>query len=269
MISSILELERKQQLELLALLVPRVPSVNRLTGQELEAELVRALRNALDVPTAGDLPEYARRRLIELARDDFELAPSFDNQSSLHVAELLVTHVVSAAATLTEDPGQRREFSRFLRTKDVDERYGWLLESEILAGYLSDAPLEFAAASERAHARAQGPEAYLVTATQVVQALARIRREPDWKSKLSLTISQRESGPVVFARQVGLVGVALFMAGAKGFGRPGNTTASDALERRKRARRSRLVQRLISVCAFVVACSGALEIPNHPGSTSR
>src|SRR4051794_25231882 len=111
MVSTILTLPLRRQLEVLALVAPSDVGGTR-SRQDASAQIVSALRIGLDVPDGEDLPEYARRRLVELARDDFSLAPSFDTFSSVEVASALTVHILSAATTLSADANQRREFAR-------------------------------------------------------------------------------------------------------------------------------------------------------------
>src|SRR4051812_28042714 len=121
MIAALRSLDGTGQRQLIRLLDPRV-ELDDVADADLLGELVAVLRRALDVPPKEDLPEYLRRRLVEVTKRHFELIDNTDAATDLELAHLLVDFVLVAAAEMTDDPERREEFETFLRTKDRTER---------------------------------------------------------------------------------------------------------------------------------------------------
>ncbi len=135
------------------------------------------------VPAGADLPEYMRRRLVELGRD-FILDDDFDRVGDFGLATMLVDYLLDVTMSLSEDDDQIRDFSRFLRTRDPRERTAWLRDSASLRAIV-DLPAQ--AIAERSTAQIEtdstAQAGYRDEVVQLLENLAAVARRRDTLSK--------------------------------------------------------------------------------------
>jgi hypothetical protein len=175
MIDAVKQLTADEQRQLLRLLNNTVETA-RLQDDAVLDSLVDELRNALAVPAKDDLPEYLRRRLVQVARDHFSLGDRFDTYDDVELAVLIVDFVVDAAAALASQDmgGARDEFETFLRTKKREERVAWLIESERLSTLARDGVFDEAAARRRAALISSQDGATAETASTILSDVAAV-----------------------------------------------------------------------------------------------
>lgn len=241
-----------EQRQLLRLLDPTA-ELDELADDEIPAELRKTLREVLQVPEEGDLREYLRRRLVEVANKDFGLGKSFDDASDLELAEQLVEFALDAAAKLSKSKKDREQFSTFLKTKDARERHRWLVASKRLGALLDEGVFDRAArerAAEHANEVGRSPDAFRATAKEMVDDLGR--------ATLASAATRRAlaGAPPALALPLSAVAGGLFMAGASKARLSKDIGKEAAKERARRARRSKMVQKLMGLCAFMVIARG-------------
>jgi hypothetical protein len=271
MIKALRELDTPRQRQLIRLLEPRA-ELEDIDDADVLSELLRTLRRVLEVPEKDDLPEYLRRRLVEVTRRQFRLLGGHESDafSDMELAQLLVDFVLDAAATLAEDDERRLEFETFLRTKDRTDRTRWLVHSDRLAALTADRAFDRAAAERRAEELLQEQSAHQKTAKAIVADLAAVTRTKSKRRRAQREVQGVAVGSalsqVVAATAVGGVAVApavaiplaavaggLYMSGRGQ--RELIKVAEEEAPRAKanRARRSRLVQSVVALSAFMVA----------------
>lgn len=246
------QLDLSQQRQLLRLL-DATAELDELADEEILAELRQTLRAVLQVPADGDLREYMRRRLVEVARKDFGLGLDFDELSDLELAEELVEFALEAAAKLSKSKQDREQFARFLKTKDVRERHKWLVASQRLAAFLDEGTFNRAAASAHAEELNRGGDAFRATAKELVGDLGRATLA----SSATRAALSRAGAASALALPLGAVAGGLFMAGTTKKQLSEEIGKEAAKERARRARRSKMVQKLMSMCAFLVIAEQA------------
>ena len=262
-IDAILRLPPDRQRQLLRLLDRSPGDLDEFSDDELSDEIVWALRETLMVPSEGDLPEYARRRLVELAKRDFGLGGNFDSVSDVELAAQLVDAALERAQQLTEDPPAQEEFAKFLRTKDADARDSWLLAAKRASALLEGNHFDRAAVARSLRQQRLLDEAYKVAALELVSSLPPAREESDRKRFWTRAAELGVPLATALAAPLGVVAGGLFMAGLATQDRADATPSRRARplryqvveERQKRARRSRMVQQLMTVCAFLTVAS--------------
>jgi hypothetical protein len=129
MIRTLRALEPQQMRQLIRLLDPRA-DLDEIDDDEAWEELLATLRRALEIPAKDDLPEFLRRRLVEVVVRQFELADSADSLADRELAGLLADFTLESAQRLAKDDERREEFETFLRTKSRRERLEWLVASQ-------------------------------------------------------------------------------------------------------------------------------------------
>jgi hypothetical protein len=270
MIEALRQLDAARQRQLIRLLEPRA-ELDDVGDAELWGELLRTLRHVLEVPDKDDLPEYMRRRLVDVTRRQFRLLDGHESDalSDIELAQLLVDFVLDAAATLAEDDERRLEFETFLRTKDRTDRTRWLVQSDRFAALMADRAFDRVAAQRRADELLQEERAHQKTAKAIVADLAaatqtkRKRRRTEGAaagaaagSALSHFVAATAVGGVAVAPAVAVplaaVAGGLYMSGRGQ--RELVKVAEEEAPRAKanRARRSRLVQSVVALSAFMV-----------------
>lgn len=253
MVADILELEREDHVQLIQLLEPSA-DLARVTDEDLKADLVVTLRRTLEVPENSDLPEVLRRRLIEVAVKDFAVADNLDTASDIEVAERIIRFLLDAAFQLANDDERRKDFEKFLRTKSAGERSNWLKQSSNFAAEFTGDILIRREARERALIAQGGTEPHIRTATMLLDQLGVEDPNKRWVKFAS----------DVAPGSLGALAGGLFMAGRRTKDLMRDPEEEDGKEhekaRARRARRSKLVQNVVMICAFVVA-----RALNEPG----
>jgi hypothetical protein len=294
-ISRIRELPAWQQRQLIKLLHAVMQSpvdLDEVDDEQLQPLLVATLRRALEVPDKddADLPEYLRRRLVDLVRRQFELIADADMLTDMELARVLVDFTLESAEQLRQwgrDDDRRKDFETFLRTKSRDERLAWLKASQRFSALIQDEPFEPVTTKKRTILLLDENMAAQEITKMLLADLDR-GRWARWKSTetdASSTVSERGSrsaedvkdaddaasaaaagaaarvaagvaagsalvGPAL-GLPLGAVAGGLFMAGLR---RRELVRASDTENIRKlRARRSKLVQSVVALSAFMVA----------------
>ena len=79
-----------QQRQLLRLIDDRI-DLEEVSDAELAADLRTALRDLLQVPAEGDLREYLRRRLVAVARKDFQLGAVTNTSEPVETSVVMYT----------------------------------------------------------------------------------------------------------------------------------------------------------------------------------
>lgn len=262
MIAALRDLPAPRQRQLIRLLDPRV-DLDDFADDEVFAALVSVLRRALEVPSKDDLPEYLRRRLVEVTKRHFELVEDTDALTDLELARLLVDFVLGAAAQLAEDAERREEFETFLRTKDRTERTRWLMESQRFAAILRNEAFHRDTAQRHADELAHVQAAHRQTAMVLLDNLSVISAKSNrkWGRASSGTLAARAAaggaaavalGPAA-AIPLGALAGGLFMAGRAKRGLVKVAEEEATKTRAQRARRSKQVQAVVSLAAFVIA----------------
>ena len=121
MIRTLRGLDVKEKRQLIKLLAPGL-DLDEAHEEHVTAMLKVALRGALEVPPADDLPEVMRRRLVEVAVTRFELARKVDLVADDELAKEIIGFLLIAAHRMANDDALRAEFVTFLRTKDRPQR---------------------------------------------------------------------------------------------------------------------------------------------------
>lgn len=258
MISLIRELDASQLRQLIKLLDPRA-DLDELAEPELLGELVRVLRSALEVPEKDDLPDFLRRRLVEVASRQFGLCDRPDLTTDLELAELLADYVLEAAAELGRDNDQRQEFEVFLRTKSRRERLDWLVASRRAAALVGSEGFDRNAA--RAHAeeiQEESGSAHRATAAAILDDLGSLTKRPSRSgppSKSSTVMTAAAAGATAGSLAMPLAAVAggLFMSGRSKRGAAEVAESEAKRSRANRARRSRMVQSVVILSVYLVA----------------
>lgn len=260
MIDELRSLSPLQQKRLIGLLEPDY-DVLAIPDEDVERSLVRVLRTAIGVPKDSDdrrhdLGEWLRRRIVEVARDDFRIADSLDMTTDTEIAVMLVEYVLDAAGQLADDLDSFEEFETFFRTKGLRQRTQWLLASEEFS----------AAATEASFDRAESEAAaeQLSPGESVRRMLTNLRRASEGGVDAAVegfgnatpaaraAIAATAAGAVV-SSPLAVTAGAMYMAGL-GRRRIQQLEDDDPDRRRaRRARRSAQVQAVITVSAFVVS----------------
>jgi len=264
MVTAIPGLSTEDKRELLHLLNP-VRSSGELTGEELEAEIVRNLRRSLGLSGNIDLAQGFRRRMIELT-PEFALAGPFDLRTDASIARELIDAVFEQVADLTEliddlksSDEARQEFAEFetyLKTKNSEHRREWLHRAalaETIARSGTPDPVKATQAEESSGSHS-------ATARTLVKAL---------NGATSGGVADR-NGPVSVANPaalstaaapLGVVAAGTFLhvhrrrrrdTGSHGLSQ---SRATDDRGERTRSRLSPMVQTIVTVCAFLLARS--------------
>lgn len=271
MIAAIKSLDRDQQRQLIRLLEPRVDLTDVADDAVLD-ELVQVLRETLQVPPKDDLPEYLRRRLIDVAKRHFQLDENFDIVTDMELARDLVDFAFEAAAQLARDDERRAEFETFLRTKDRRERTRWLVESQRFASLVRDGTFDETAARRRARELYEGGEAHRETARAILRDLRAVggqstatKRRAGASAAEATSVSAALAGAgmaaLAPAAAVPLAAVAggVFMSGRRKRDLVKAAEEDVPKTRAQRARNSRLVQSVVSLCAFLIINAPAVN----------
>jgi hypothetical protein len=261
MITTIKALDLDQQRRLIRLLDSRV-DLSATSNDEVFDELIAVLRDVLQVPADGDVPQYLRRRLVEVTMNHFQLRDSLDSYSDIDVALVLADFALEAARQLAENEERREEFELFLRTKDKRERTRWLVESERFASLMTDGTFDEAAARRRAREVNQGSEAHRVTANTMLRHLA-VGSAAEGAAAAASGATGAFAATAATAAIVatagaaalplGAVAGALFLAGRRKRNLLRGIEQDAVKTRARRARNSRLVQSVVALSVFVVA----------------
>ena len=258
MIERINTLPSTRQRQLIRLL-DREYELDNLADEDLLDHLVVVLRRSLDVPDGEDLPQYLRRRLVDVARHHFQLVDDTDTVSDLELAQLLVDFALDAAARLQDDDAIRSDFETFMRTKSRTERDKWLTQSNRLAEVMAEASGK---ASETHGAGAPTDQENITSALLSDLSTLSVRQPkttptPRTANPRLAALAAGSALSAAFAPAVavplGVVAGGVYMAG-----RGKNTlarldnTSDDKAARAKRARRSKLVQSVVALSAFIV-----------------
>ncbi|WP_354699922.1 hypothetical protein DSM112329_00182 [Paraconexibacter sp. AEG42_29] len=230
-----------------AQVVPHAPGDER----DRAGLLRQYLRHLLKVPDDGDLPEYMRRRFVEVARD-FGLGPDLDTYSDADLAEALIDVVLELTGDL--DPRARKRtkraddwdaFATYFRTlRDRDRRAAAIDELRAALGERAAASFddENFNAYERDAARLAGGAAGVTTAAVLKSAMV-----------------------------VGVVGVAAPLASVAATGAAGAYLAglrrgkARADDRAKRARLSTRVQTVMVIAVWITLNRNAERASAGPG----
>ena len=262
MIQIIRQLSSHEQRQLIKLLDPRI-DLDETGDGEVLGKLVLVLRRVLEVPAKDDLPEYLRRRLADIVRHQFELMDEVDTLTDMELAHVLVDFTLEAAERLAEDDERSDEFATFLRTKDRTDRTRWLVESQRVASLVTSGSFDRVAAERRADELYAEQSAHSKTAKAIIGDLGAAAATASAASaaasssgRLAAVVSASATGSALapaVAVPLGALAGGLFMAGRrrKDLVRVAGEEAKKT--RAQRARRSRQVQSMVSLCAFLVA----------------
>jgi hypothetical protein len=264
LIRQLRELPAEQQRKLIGLLDPECDLARVDDGATGEA-LRRTLRAALQVPDSGELGEVLRRRLVQLTVKQFGLASTeseLDLHTDLELAGRIIGFLLVASYRLATTKELRNEFEKFAKTKDPAERRAWLVQSQLFALAIerrTPVPAELRLGSQ--------PSGYKATTKAMLDHLKVVAMnnypEPE---KLAELASPAIIGKVPrSARALTLAAVAggVYMAGLRQKEHVLQRGPTDET-RAQRARRSKLVQNVVMVCAFAVADEGVLGATPPP-----
>lgn len=253
MIRTLRGLDVKDKRQLIKLLAPGF-DLDEVHVEDLNAVLKFVLRGALEVPPANDLPEVLRRRLVELAIARFELAKKVDLIADDELADEIIAFLLTAAHRMANDDALRAEFVTFLRTKDRPQRTRWLRQSlrleELLEG-ASNSPVN----SGHREQLEQAPATHEETARAMLAGLSLVRRRNPGTPAAELASPYLLAGVpgAVLAPGLSAVAGGLYMAGRRSHDLTRRPNEDDSKQARaKRARRSKLVQNVVTICAFSV-----------------
>lgn len=253
MIRTLRGLDVKEKRQLIKLLAPGL-DLDEAHEEHVTAMLKVALRTVLEVPPGDDLPEVMRRRLVEVAVTRFELARKVDLVADDELAKEIIGFLLIAAHRMANDDALRAEFVTFLRTKDRPQRTRWLHQSlrfeEILGG-VSDARVVSRLPDEVELV----PTPHDITAITMLAALSLVREINPGAPTHELASPDLLAGVpgAVLAPGLSAVAGGLYMAGRRSHDLTRPPDEDDSKQARaKRARRSKLVQNVVTICAFVV-----------------
>lgn len=269
MIEFIRDLEPDQQRELIGLLDPLCP-VQGLGDTELQESLIGVLRGSLDVPENGDLPEYLRRRLVEVSLGHFELFETADRLTDFELAEALADFALSAAAQLPTNADLRADFDTFTRTKSRREQERWRDDIKRANDLLEASRVGRSAKSKSDQERNRIATAVLADLSSIAlrtQQPASSKRPPSKAAVASGMAGGAAAGSAfaaltgatataamgsVVALPLGAIAGGLYMAG-RGRKSLERVATDDRLHRTRRARRSKLVQNVVVISVYLVA----------------
>lgn len=271
MIDELRSLDPLQQKRLISLLEPE-RDVLALNDDEIGGVLVRVLRDALAVPNdtaarKSDLGEYLRRRMVEVARDDFRIADNLDMTTDTEIAIMLVEYVLDAAAQLSDHLESFEEFETFFRTKGLRQRTQWLLASEEFCAVATEASFDRPAVESAADRLTPGESVRRMLANLrqaregVVDDAVESFRNATPPTRAAMAATAIGVSGVVVASPLAVTAGAMYMAG---LGRRRLEQLEDEEPNRRRARRARRssqVQAVITVSAFVVAEAPLGQVP--------
>ena len=270
-IQIIRQLSPQGQRQLIKLLDPRM-DLDETGDDELLGKLVLVLRRVLEVPAKDDLPEYLRRRLADIVRHQFELMEDVDTLTDMELAHVLVDFTLEAAERLAEDDEGSEEFATFLRTKDRTDRTRWLVESQRVASLVTSGSFDRVAAERRADELYAEQSAHSKTAKAIIgdlgAAAATASAAASRSGRLAAVVSASATGSALapaVAVPLGALAGGLFMAGRRRQDLVRVAGEEAKKTRAQRARRSRQVQSMVGLCAFLVAQQAGGE----PGSRRR
>ncbi len=262
MIEFIRRLDGAQQKQLIRLLDTRTET-DELSEPEILPTLIDVLRRALEVPPKDDLPEYLRRRMVDVVRRQFDLVSrsEADELTDFELAERLVDFVLESAERLAGDADRREHFEVFLRTKDRADRVRWLVGSKRFGSLTTSRAFDCVAAHRRAEQIQREQDAHTETAKAMLSDIAEVTASSQFgkapasfggRARLASLVSGAAAGAAA-ASPLGAVAGGLFMAGLKK--RELVRVAGDEADktRKQRARRSKQVQAVVSLSAVVVA----------------
>ena len=202
-------------------------TVGGLTEEPTEAELGPLLRDELrqllKVPDAADLPEYMRRRMVEVA-GYLGLGGSFDEHSDGDLAQAIIDAVLELTTDLAED--QKESYAAYFRTFSVRAR------------------------KQRARAvldlqRAVGRSWPLGEDDQISDAELVLRGLSGLTTEQLGSVAANDLAPLL-APLLATSGAALYLAGV-------TLTGTSDEDRRKRARFSTRVQAVVVLAVWVTA----------------
>ena len=253
MIRTLRGLDVNEKRQLIKLLAPGL-DLDGVHGEDLDASLKFVLRWVLEVPPAADLPEVLRRRLVEVAVTPFELAEEVDLVADDELAEAIIGFLFIAAYRMANDDALRAEFVTFLRTKDRPQRTRWLLQSLRFEELFEGASNSLVASRGRERAE-QAPATHEETAREMLAGLSLVSGSNPGTPAAELASPGLLAGApgAVLAPGLSAVAGGLYMAGRRSHDlirRPDEDDSKQA--RAKRARRSKLVQNVVTICAFFV-----------------
>lgn len=270
MIELIRSLEVGQKKRLVRVLDPRTET-DELSEAEVLPTLLEVLRRALEVPPKDDLPEYLRRRLVDVVRRQFGLIgrDDADALTDFELAQILVDFILESAEKLAGDKEWRGPFETFLRTKDRAERVRWLVDSEQFGALMTSRAFDRTAAKRRAEEMQRERQAHEGTAKAVLSEIAAATAageggdEPHASGRsrrLAGLASGAAVGAAATAGPLGALAGGLFMAGLGKRELQKRELLRVAEQEAKatktqRARRSKQVQAIVSLSAFLVANS--------------
>lgn len=253
MIEQLRELPPAQQRKLIRLLDPAYDLAGVDDAATKEA-FRRTLRAALQVPDSGELGEVLRRRLAQLTVKQFGLASTeseLDLVTDLELAEGIIGFLLAASYQLAETEELRDEFEKFARTKDPAERWDWLVQSRLFA-----AAIEQTTPALDEEQLASQPSGYKTTTKAMLDYLKVVAMkntpEPEELAQLAAPAIIGKVPRSTRALALGAVAGGLYMAGLRQKERGLQQGPTDET-RAQRARRSKLVQNVVMVCAFAVA----------------
>jgi hypothetical protein len=272
MIELIRDLDAPQQKRLIRVLDPRAET-DELSEAEVFPALLEVLRRALEVPPKDDLPEYLRRRLVDVVRRQFDLVEreETDALTDFELAQTLVDFILESAEKLAGDKEWRVPFETFLRTKDRVERVRWLVDSEQFGALMTSQAFDRAGAKRRAEELQREKKAHEGTAKAMLSEIAAATGPGEGGTKPHPSAQSGRLAGLAGGAAVGPLGAlagGLFMAGLgkrelekRELLRVAEKEAKAT--RAQRARRSKQVQAIVSLSAFLVANRVAPEARGH------
>lgn len=251
MIRTLRNLDDSEKRQLIKVLSPSEDLVD-LDADEMYLMLKHELRSAVEVPVRDDLPEVMRRRLVEVAVTRFEATRAVDMTDDDELAGEIVGFLLAAAHRMLTDDVLFAEFVTFLRTKEHQLRTRWLSLSTQLAEVLEGRPISLNVLRERLE---QPPLTHEETARAVLTSLSLVRKNNPDLPQADLASPRVLAGVPggVLAPILSAVAGGLYMAGRSGRDLARHPDEGDPQQARaKRARRSKLVQNVVTICVFVV-----------------
>ena len=196
-------------------------------------------------------------------RDRFQLIDNTDTVTDLELARLLVDFGFDAVELLSEDEDVRLDFATFMRTKSRPDREAWLAQSRRLPELMAEASGRTDASAELDRdPETQGniTEALLSDLSSLAVRTPTNKRQPHARSARWAALAVGSAASAAFAPAVavplGVVAGGVYMAG-RGTRKVAPLAQEHASSREKRARRSKLVQNVVVLSAFVVAAAPA------------
>lgn len=267
MIAVIRALPAAEQRDLIALLDP-ARRLDSVPDDDLFPTLLVVLRRAFQAPEDADLPLYLRRRLVEVVGDSFQFIDDTSTRTDIELATALVEFALVASAEIEESEDLRRQFETFFRTKRREERDKMIDQVARLAQLMRGAkPRAVEPDDDQLKGGAAVADALL---SGLSAASTRPKRTPkaasartDSAPRLAAVMSGSAAAGLsaaavgsTMALPLSVVAGGVYMAGLGMRKRKLQRVSSapdEKATRERRARRSRLVQNVVTLSAFVVA----------------